>query len=138
MARRGSKSPSESFEERARVFLEAHRRIVSDFERSLKNARHFIKLASRSLEQEQEATIAMLEQVREIDLLRHVTHQSEEFQSVAAMLPPALAQGGESRPEEGAQAEITAMRARYAALVQEAEGQAEEIERILSALQTLH
>ena len=100
MARRETRAAGETFEERARAFLLVHRRIVADFERSLKNARHFIKLAGRSLEREPEATITMLEQVREIDLLRHVTHQFEEFQSIAAMLPPALAPGDASLPAE--------------------------------------
>lgn len=138
MARRKPASSVGTFEERAGEFVLAHRRILSDFERSLKNARHFIKLAGRSMEREPEATITMLEQVREIDLLRHVTHQHEEYLSVAAMLFPALAQTGPASPAAGQQAEIESMRARYDALMLEAESQAEEMERLLSALQTPH
>ncbi len=138
MARREPTSPLETFEERAREFLRTHHRIVTDFERSLKNARHFIKLAGRSMEQEPEATITMVEQVREIDLLRHVSHQFEEFQSVAAMLPPALAPDEPTLPDDGPRTAIKAMHARYEALVLEAESEAEEMERILSALQTPH
>lgn len=138
MVRQDAGTPLTAFEERAREFLRAHRRIVSDFERSLKNARHFLKLAERSLEREPEATIQMLEQIREIDLLGHVTHQFEEYQSVVAMLPPAVAQGDPALPDEELPAEIKSMRARYEQLVQDAEGQAEDTEKILSSLQTPH
>jgi hypothetical protein len=137
MARR-EPSPIEAFETRAREYLLVHRRIAGDFERSLKNARQFIKLASRSLEQEPDGTIQMLEQIREIDLLGHVTQQYDEYQGVMALLPQDLVQGDPTLPDSRVQSEIKAMRARYEAIVQEAESQAEDLEKILSALTTPH
>jgi len=138
MAKRESTPSVAAFEERAREFLKTQRRILSDFERSLKNARHFIELAGRSLEQEPEDTIQMMEQIREIDLLRHVSHHFEEFEAVIAMLPPALVQGDPTLPDTAPQAEMKSMRTRYETLVHEAESQAADMERILSALQQPH
>lgn len=139
MARRESFSPIEASEERAREFLKTHHRIVSDFERSLKNARHFIKLAGRALEQEPEGTVTMIEQIREIDLLRHVTQQFEEYQAVVAMLPPVISQADPVEvPAGGLPGEIKSMHAHYESLVHEAESQAEEMEKILSALTAPH
>ena len=138
MARREPYSALEAVEERARAFLKTHHRIVSDFERSLKNARHFIKLADRSLEQEPDGTITMIEQIREIDLLRHVTQEFEEYQTIEAMLPPVLTLEDPASSAAGLRGEIKSMRARYESLVQEAESQAEEMEKILSALTAPH
>ncbi len=139
MARREPISSIEASEERAQEFLKTHRRIVSDFERSLKNARHFIKLAGRSLEQEPEGTVTMIEQIREIDLLRHVTQQFEEYQSVVALLPPVISQADLAGvPAGGLPGEIQSMQARYESLVHEAESQAEDMEQILSALTAPH
>ncbi len=134
MARREPQTAAETFEQRAAAFLATHQRIISDFERSLKNARHFIKLGERSLEQEPEATIQMIEQVREIDLLGHISRQFEEYQSVAGLLP-----GMDGEVEaESVQDRIRALRLRYEQLVEEAESQAEEMEKLISALTTPH
>jgi hypothetical protein len=138
MAKQKAVAASEGFEERAREYLRVHGRIVSDFERSLKNARHFIKLAERSLEQEPEATVTLLEQIREIDLLRHVSHQLEDYESVLALLPAELVQGTPTQADEGQTLELKAMRARYEALLQEAEAQAEEMGKLLNALTQPH
>jgi hypothetical protein len=138
MSRSPPSSAVAAFELRAREFLQTHRRIVADFERSLKSARHYVKLAGRSLELEPESTVDMLGQIREIDLLRHVTQQFEEFESVLAMLPPDLVQGDPTLPDGGAPAEFKSLRARYEAMVRDAESQAEEMEKILSALTAPH
>lgn len=138
MSRHQPSSAAEPFDLRAREFLQTHGRIVAEFERSLKNARHFIKLANRSLEQEPESTVEMLGQIREIDLLRHVTQQFEEFESVLAMLPPGLVQADSAQPDAGTSAEFGALRQRYEAMAREAESQAEDMERVLAALTTPH
>ena len=129
---------AEAFEQRAREFLLTHRKILSDFERSLKNARHFIKLAGKSMEREPESTLQMIEQIREIDLLRHVTHQLDEYESVIAMLSPVLTTGSATEKLEGPIADFKAMRERYEALVAEAESQAAEMEKIAAALTSPH
>lgn len=136
MSNRPPSSAVEAFELGAREFLRIHRRIVSDFERSLKHARHFIKLAHRSLEREPQETVHMLEQILEIDLLRHVTGQFEEFESVVARLPPGLARSDSAVPDEGAQ--FKSLRDRYEAILREAEAQAEEMQKLLSALTAPH
>ena len=112
-----------AFEERLESFLAMQQRIVADFERSLANARRFIELARVAISREPDETAAMLEQVREIDLLRHVGEQFENFQSIAAMLADAQGPPG-SGPQGGM---IANLRKRYEALLQEAEAQAERI-----------
>ena len=136
MSVRRPPSAVEAVELGAREFLRIHRRIVSDFERSLKNSRQFIKLAHRSLEREPQNTVHMLEQILEIDLLGHVTRQFEEFESVLARLPPDLAGSEPAAPDEGAQ--FQSLRLRYEDLLRDAESQAEEIQKLLSALTAPH
>ncbi|NIT63960.1 MAG: hypothetical protein GWO39_09295, partial [Gammaproteobacteria bacterium] len=48
---------AQEFSEKLAAFVGTHRRIVADFGRSLANARHFLKLAERSLEREPEETV---------------------------------------------------------------------------------
>src|SRR3972149_4422522 len=74
------------FSEKLESLLESHRRFAAEFEQSLGNARHFIALADRAMEQEPEDTVSMLNQIREIDLLGHLQRLAEEFESVRATL----------------------------------------------------
>lgn len=126
------RASSNAITDRLSAFLATQQRIVADFQRSLNNARHFIDLAGVSLEREPENTEIMLEQVLEIDLLRHVTEQFENFQSVAAML--SAAQG----PLEADAGALREVQEGYEALIREAEGQAERISALLQTLQVTH
>ena len=69
----------EDFIEKMNAFMEAHRRTIADFGRSLANSAQFLKLADKSMEQEPEETESMLEQIKEIDLVGHLSHQYEEY-----------------------------------------------------------
>ena len=117
-------------EERTESFLALQQRIVADFERSLANARQFIDLAGVSMSREPEETTMMLEQVREIDLLRHISEQFENFEGIATMLAQARG-AAESGPRGAAFAEL---RKRYEVLQAEAEEQAERIATILTSI----
>jgi hypothetical protein len=125
-------APSNAITDRLEAFIATQERILADFDRSLRNARHFIGLAGVAMEKEPHHTGIMLEQVMEIDLLRHVTEQFDNFQSVAAML--AAAPG----PLEADPQALNALSARYEALVQEAEEQAERISIYLTTLRVKH
>jgi hypothetical protein len=118
-------------------FQATHERILVDFSRSLHNSRHFIALAERALADEPEETVTMLEQIREIDLLRHLSEQYDEFQELARVLPATASPGVEATgiPGDGAPG-VTLLRTRYEELMREAERQVHEIERLLSAIQT--
>ena len=121
----------ETLSEKLTTFLTTHRRIVDEFERSLKNAQYFLELAQRSMEREPEETVAMLEQIKEIDLLGHLSRQWEEYQNVAGFLKtpnPPLEDDGllrQSKHIEG----------RYEELLRAAEAQLEEGDRLLFSLQ---
>ena len=128
--RRRTRSPE--ITDRLDAFILTQQRIVADFDRSLRNARHFIDLSGVSLEQEPDSTETLLEQVMEIDLLGHVTEQFENFQSVSALL--AAAQG----PPESETGALADVQKRYEALVQEAESQAERISTLLTTLRVTH
>lgn len=131
MARRRRAAPT-AITDRLEQFLAAQDRIVGDFERSLRNAKHFIELAGVSLEREPEHTETMLEQVMEIDLLGHVTEQFENFQGVAALLSAAE---GPLETDTGA---LQTVHKRYESLVQEAEAQADRIATLLQTLRVTH
>ena len=73
--------------EKVETYLDFHGRVVAEFERSLGNARHFLELATLSLEREAETTVTMLEQIREIDISGHLAAQFEEFKEMTEMLP---------------------------------------------------
>jgi hypothetical protein len=130
MARR--RPPSPAITDRLDGFLTAQQRIVADFDRSLRNARHFIDLAGVSLEREPDNTETLLEQVMEIDLLGHVTEQFENFQSVSALLVAAQS------PLETESGALGTVQKRYEALLQEAVNQAEHISTLLTTLRVTH
>ncbi|HUJ74238.1 MAG TPA: hypothetical protein VL359_05235 [bacterium] len=119
--------------EKVERFLIAHRRIVADFARSLENARHFLNLAERALEREPGNTLTLLSQIREIDLLGHLSRQFEEFQAVAGALPP---QGNAEAPAQARRVETT--RSRYEDLIREAESQLAVMDRLQAALSHPH
>lgn len=125
----------QEFTEKMAAFVGTHRRIVADFQRSLANARHFIKLADRSMEREPEETVTMLEQIREIDLLGHLNAQYEEYRNIAGFLLPTP---DAPAPESPLVEPVSELQQQYEALLEEAEGQMEAIERLLTTLQTQH
>jgi len=111
-------------------FLSTHQRILTDFTRSLENARKFLDLAQVSISQEPRETEILLEQIREIDLLGHLGRQFEEFQQVAELLMA-------TQPGEISSSMIEEMnqsKQNYQELVMEAENQMETIENLLSNL----
>jgi hypothetical protein len=125
----------EEFSEKMAAFVGAHRRIVEDFGRSLANARQFIRLADRAMEREPEETVVMLEQIREIDLLGHLSTQFEEYRNIAGFfLPP------DAPPEHDSPllSQVADLQSRYEALLEEASGQMEVIEKLLFTLQNQH
>ena len=118
--------------EKAQTFLEFHRKVVGDFERSLANARHFINLASQAVEQEPENTVAMIEQIQEIDLVSHLTKQYEEFQHMTGQLDSLKVD------EKRIQASISTLREQYEEIMAEAEEQAGIMEVMLASMQNPH
>jgi len=124
-------SDQQEFTEKMAEFVGTHRRIVADFGRSLANARHFLKLADRSSEREPEETVTMLEQIKEIDLLGHLTNQYEEYRNIAGFVLPA-----EAPPEHDSPLliEVADLQRQYEALLEEAEDQMEAIDKLIFAL----
>ena len=125
----------QEFSEKMASFVGAHRRIVADFGRSLANARQFIRLADRSLEREPDETVLMLEQIKEIDLLGHLSSQFEEYRTIAGLLLLA-----DTPPEHDSPliTQVANLKLKYEALLEEAEGQMEAIDKLLFTLQTRH
>ena len=125
----------EEFSEKMAAFVGAHRRILEDFGRSLANARNFIRLADRSIEREPEETVVMLEQIREIDLLGHLSTQFEEYRNIAGFFLPA-----DAAPEHDSPllAKVAEIQVQYETLLEEAAGQMETIEKLLFSLQNQH
>lgn len=122
------------FAEKMAAFISIHRRILAEFGRSLANARHFLKLAGRSLEREPLETETMLEQIKEIDLLGHLTNQFEEYRSISALLLPPHT----SVTDIELQGQIAEIQTKYEGLLEEAEDQMEAIDNLLATLQTRH
>lgn len=118
--------------DKAQAFLEFHRKVVADFDRSLANARHFINLAGQAVEQEPENTVAMIEQIQEIDLIGHLSKQYEEFQQMAAQLNTLKVD------ENRVLASISTVREQYEEILAEAEEQAGVMEVMLASLQNPH
>jgi ribosomal protein L16 Arg81 hydroxylase len=118
------------FTAKLEALLENHRQFASEFARSLENARHFIALADRSMEQEPEDTISMLNQIREIDLLGHLQRLAEEFQGVRGFLS-ASPYWSEARAFAG---ELEELAERYETLQKEAAEQLNSIEVLLNGM----
>lgn len=122
------------FREKMNAFVRAHQRIIEEFGRSLVNATHFLKLADRALEKEPLETVSMLEQIREIDLLGNLNSQVEEYRGIAAFLLPPNA----PVDDLALQGEVAELETKYEGLLEEAEKQMEQLENLLSNLQTQH
>lgn len=122
------------FIEKITAFLHAHNRVLADFGRSLANSAHFLKLAGKSMEQEPEETGAMLEQIKEIDLVGHLSRQHEEYQGVSGfLLPP-----NPPLTNPDLLGEISELHSKYEGLLEEAEGQMEQLDKLLFTLQNYH
>ena len=120
--------------EKVETYLDFHGRVVAEFERSLGNARHFLELATVSLEQEAETTVVMLEQIRDIDISGHLAAQFEEFKEMTEMLP------GKTRPgfPDSRASDLSALGRQYEQLLEEAEQQRETLDRLLFTIQNPH
>ena len=117
--------------EKLSAFLDAHRRVIADFGRSLANSAQFLMLADKSMEREPEETESMLAQIKEIDLVGHLSHQLEEYQGVSVfLLPP-------NPPLDNPDllGEIAELHSKYEGLLEEAEGQMEQLDKLLFTLQ---
>jgi cytochrome c556 len=110
------------------TLLDDHRRFIAQFEQSLKNAGHFIALADRSMEQEPEDTVAMLNQIREIDLLGYLQRLAEEFDTVRA----SLATSPFWKDAASFATDLDDLATRYEALQEEAASQLNGIDAILN------
>lgn len=118
--------------EKLSTFVEFHRKVLSDFERSLANARHFINIAGRSVEQEPENTVAMLTQIREIGMLGHLNKQYEEFEQMAATLD------GRELNQDRLTGSLNMLRDHYEEILSEAEEQLDIMDLMLSSLKKPH
>jgi len=116
------------FGDKLETLLNDHRRFIDQFEQSLRNARHFIALADRSMEQEPEDTIAMLNQIREIDLLGYLQRLAEEFDAVRAT----LAASPFWKEARSFNVDLDDLASRYERLQEEAASQLNGIEAILN------
>lgn len=77
----------EKFSEHMQKFARVHQEIVEQFVRSVEKAEHWVKLACLSREKEPQATLDMLRQIMEIDLLGNLSGQKEEFEKIYTVLP---------------------------------------------------
>ena len=118
------------FGRKLKSLVSSHRRFIADFENSLKNAGHFLALADRALEREPESTVHLLQQIREIDLLRHLQRLSEEFDGLHGALAMSPFWGASA----AYQAELEKLSERYDALQDEAANQVSHIDTLLQAL----
>jgi hypothetical protein len=119
------------FKDKVAAYLETHRKIIAEFERSLRNARHFIELANLSRERERDSTVTMLEQIKEIDLLGHVNTQFDAFREVSDLLP----QEANNAEVLEAKGNVDELNERYELLLEEAEQQQDTIREIIQALE---
>ncbi|MEE8435649.1 MAG: hypothetical protein V3S64_12750 [bacterium] len=122
------------FADKMTAFVRAHQRIIEEFGRSLVSANHFLQLADRSMEKEPLETVSMLEQIKEIDLLGNLNSQVDEYRGIAGfLLPP-------NTPVDdlALRGEVAELETKYEGLLEEAEKQMEQLETLLSTLQTRH
>ena len=133
-SRQEDRQEDRQFETKMDAFVRAHQRIVDDFGHSLANSRHFLKLAGRSIEKEPLETETMLEQIKEIDLLGHLNGQYDEYRNIAGFMLPL------NSPVDNLalQGNVAELQTKYEALLEEAEGQMESIDTLLTTLQTRH
>ena len=120
--------------DKVETYLDFHGRVVAEFERSLGNARHFLELATLSLERETETTVIMLEQIRDIDISGHLAAQFEEFKEMTEVLPEKTSRG----VRESRASDLSALERQYEKLLEEAEQQRETLDRLLFTIQNPH
>lgn len=125
--------------EKVSAYLETHHKITTDFERSLRGARHYVELAKLARDKEPEETAALLEQIREIDLLGHLQTQLEAFEDISGFLPSgeAPAENEPSEDEKEGINQIQEIRNRYDVMLEEAEDQQEAISELMLYLQNM-
>ena len=120
----------ESLSRKLESLLADHRRFVSEFESSLTNAGNFIQIADVAMEREPEATVEMLNQIRDIDLLGHVRNLIAEFDAVQGFVFASPL----AHEEERFRPEIAGLAADYEDLEQRAKDQLNTISTILDTL----
>lgn len=125
--------------EKVSAYLENHRKITIDFERSLRNSRHYVELAKLARDKEPVEAETLLEQLREIDLLGHLQTQLEAFEDISGFF-----QTGEDSAEEESGGENTEqtdrlqeIRERYDVMLEEAEDQQEAISELMLYLRNM-
>ncbi len=123
----------EIFNTKIAAYLETHRKTVGEFERSLRNSRHFIDIAGLAREKEPENTASMLEQIEEIDLLGHLNSQFDAFRDISNLLP----ENAENQQTLEAQEKVEHLREKYESLLEEAEIQQESIREMMKALEEI-
>lgn len=123
----------EIFTTKISAYLESHRKILAEFERSLRNSRHFIGLAQVAREKEPDNTVSMLEQIQEIDMLGHVTTQFEAFCEISDLLP----EDADNQETLEAQGDVEDLRGRYELMLEEAELQQETIRELMDGLELI-
>ncbi len=119
--------------EKVRKFLTHQERMGADFERSLTASEHFLKLAALSAEKESENTIAMLEQIQAIGLLKKLEQQQSAFEALEEGLRQRfmLPQSQQTHPLF---AQFREMQDHFAALGREARLQEERLQDLLMML----
>ena len=119
----------DALRERLAAFLASQQQILSEFQRSLANARHFVELANLSMEKEPENTVTMLKQLQDIGLADHLETQFENFEAMERNLP-LVSRMEETATQEG---EWEDVRTKYGELLEEAARQTKETEFLLHA-----
>lgn len=119
----------DALRERLAAFLASQQQILSEFQRSLANARHFVELANLSMEKEPENTATMLKQLQDIGLADHLETQFENFEAMERNLP-LVSRMEETATQEG---EWEDVRTKYGELLEEAARQTKETEFLLHA-----
>ena len=136
MGRGPGKAMSEStpdpdkFSDKMETVVADHRRFISEFEKSLASAAHFIELADSSMETEPENTVTMLRQIREIDLVGHIRRLAEEFDGMQSFLIASPMEGETGSFRE----DLAALADDYETLNEEANSQLDRIDRLIGAL----
>ena len=125
---------SRQFAKKMSAFVLAHQRIIEEFGRSLANSHHFLELAARAKDKEPLETVSMLEQIREIDLLGNLNFQFEEYRGIAGLLPPSTT----TEDDLALRGDVAELESKYEGLLEEAQKQMEQLETLLSTLQTWH
>ncbi len=121
------------FNAKIAAYLETHRKTVGEFERSLRNSRHFIDLAGLAREKEPENTASLLEQIEGIDLLGYLNSQFDAFREISDLMP----ENAENQQMLEAQGEVEDLREKYESLLEEAELQQENMREMMKALEEI-